>query len=154
MNLKNGYKVVYEKASEGKRTFYASKSGVCDPTVDTQLGETFTDADFAGKVIYEYKGSFYVSTGATPAYDENGVPTDERLSAFDEVFVATETAEETVEEGTEVTDPEAPTNTEDPEGTQEPKENSASEEPKNETETEPEPDANSKDETDPEEEIE
>lgn len=87
MKLQNGYKVVYEKAADGKRTFYASKTGVCDPKVDTKLGDTFVDTDYAGKVIYEYKGSFYASKGSTPAYDENGVPTDDRLSAFDTVFV-------------------------------------------------------------------
>lgn len=87
MNLQNGYKVVYEKAENGKRTFYASKTGICDPAVDTKLGDTFTDSDYMDKVIYEYKGSFYVSTGSVPSYDENGVPTDERLDAFDEVFI-------------------------------------------------------------------
>lgn len=134
MKLQNGYKVVYEKASEGTRTFYASKTGICDPTVDTQLGETFTDADFAGKVIYEYKGSFYVSTGATPTYDENGVPTDERLSAFDEVFVATESTEENVTETT-TTDPETPTK---PENDQETEEDTTPEEPKTDPEVDPE----------------
>ena len=38
-------------------------------------------------MVYEYKGSFYVTeVGKTPAYDENGVPTDERIEEFDEVF--------------------------------------------------------------------
>ena len=91
MDLQNGYKVIYEKAADGKRTFYASKleTGKCDTTVDTELA-SFTDSDYKGKVIYEYKGSFYISEGKTPAYDEDGVPTDERLSAFDEVFVKAE----------------------------------------------------------------
>lgn len=141
MNLQNGYKVIYEKASDGTRTFYASKTGICDPTVDTQLGETFTDADFAGKVIYEYKGGFYVSTGATPAYDENGVPTDERLSAFDEVFVATENSEDTagVDEGN--TEPEVLSETEEPTESdpEEPEAEATGDEPATEPEaTEPE----------------
>ena len=28
MNLQNGYKVIYEKAADGKRAFYASKTGL------------------------------------------------------------------------------------------------------------------------------
>jgi hypothetical protein len=112
MNLQNGYKVIYEKAADGKRIFYASKTGVCDPTVDTQLGEAFDDAEYRGKMIYEYKGSFYVTTGATPSYDEEGKPTDERLTAFDEVFIKAEAAatasiedEEDLDGDTSVNDP-------------------------------------------------
>ena len=86
MNLQNGFKVVYEKAAEGKRTFYATKTGLCNPEIDTQLGDTLVDADYKGKMIYEHKGNFYVSTGKTPVYDENGIPTDTSLTIFNEVF--------------------------------------------------------------------
>jgi hypothetical protein len=85
MNLQNGYKVIYEKAAEGKRTFYAAKTGVCDPAVDTELA-SFVDADYQGKVIYEHKGKVYISNGTVPAYDENGEPSDECVAAFDEVL--------------------------------------------------------------------
>ena len=71
MKLQNGYKIIYEKAIDGKRTFYASKSSVCNPDVDTVLA-TFADADYKGKFIYEYKGKFYVADGNIPAYDETG----------------------------------------------------------------------------------
>ena len=74
MNLQNGYKVIYEKAADGKRTFYASKSAIY-PNDDDLVVASFNDADYKGKVIYEYKGNFYVSTGSIPAYDEKGVPT-------------------------------------------------------------------------------
>lgn len=86
MNYKNGYKVVYEVAADGKRTFYASKSNVY-PTADDVVLASFNDADYAGKVIYEYKGEFYVSTGSIPAYDENGIPTDTKIEGLDKVFV-------------------------------------------------------------------
>lgn len=122
MNLQNGYKVIYEKALDGKRTFYASKTNKCDPTVDTQLGDVFTDADYAGKIIYEYKGNFYVSTGKTPAYDENGVPTDERLSAFDEVLIKAEATPAVVNELEEET-PEESVKPENEEPTVDPEDN-------------------------------
>lgn len=99
MNLQNGYKVVYEIAADGKRTFYASKSEIYPSTEDVELA-TFTDAEYAGKVIYEYKGEFYVSNGSLPAYDENGVPTDTKIAGFDKVLVAETAAVAT----TEVTD--------------------------------------------------
>ena len=85
MNLQNGYKVIYEKASEGKRTFYASKSNAYPAADDVEIA-SFNDADYAGKVIYEYKGNFYVSAGSVPTYDENGVPTDTKIEGFDQVF--------------------------------------------------------------------
>jgi hypothetical protein len=85
MNLQNGYKVIYEKAADGKRTFYASKSAIY-PNDDDLVVASFNDADYKGKVIYEYKGNFYVSTGSIPAYDENGVPVDTKIEGFDKVF--------------------------------------------------------------------
>lgn len=85
MNLQNGYKVIYEKAADGKRTFYASKSAIY-PNDDDLVVASFNDADYKGKVIYEYKGDFYVSTGSIPAYDENGVPVDAKIEGFDKVF--------------------------------------------------------------------
>jgi len=92
MDLKNGYKVIYEIAADGKRTFYAATSEVY-PTrdaegkiIDTELA-SFNDADFVGKTIYEYAGKFYVSKGAIPEYDENGMPKDTIIEGFDKVFV-------------------------------------------------------------------
>lgn len=75
MNLQNGYKVIYEKAADGKRTFYASKTGV------------FADAEVIAeavigkyKLIYEKAGQFYGS--------ETGIPadTDYCFTEFDKVF--------------------------------------------------------------------
>ena len=102
MNLQNGYKVIYEVAADGKRTFYATKSNVYPNTEDTVLA-SFNDADYVGKVIYEYKGAFYVSTGSVPAYDENGVPTDTKIAGFDKVFVADESVPANVPAGDENT---------------------------------------------------
>ena len=81
MKLENGYKVIYEVAADGKRAFYASKS-ISYPNrdeegniVDFKMAE-FEDKNYKGKVIYEYKGKFYVSVKSLPSYDENGIPTD------------------------------------------------------------------------------
>jgi hypothetical protein len=100
MNYKNGYKVVYEVAADGKRTFYATKSNAY-PSEDDVVLASFNDADFAGKTIYEYKGEFYVSTGAVPAYNEDGTPKDEKIKGFDKLFV-----EDGTEEVTELAEPE------------------------------------------------
>lgn len=124
MNLQNGYKVIYEQAKDGKRTFFASKTGLCDPTVDTQIGDEFVISDFANKTIYEYKGKFYVTAeGCTPAYGEDGVPIDECLTAFDEVFVKQEEAdveESEDQESTEEDKTEEPVVPEEPEDQVEP----------------------------------
>lgn len=91
MELKNGYKVIYEIAADGQRTFYASDSNIYPKRdengeiADTPIA-TFTDAEYKGKVIYEYKGSFYVSKENLPAYDENGVPTDDKITEFEKIF--------------------------------------------------------------------
>jgi hypothetical protein len=79
MEYKNGYKVVYEVAADGKRTFYAATSNEY-PTRDEagnitdDVVASFVDADFLGKTVYEYKGKFYVSAGSLPAYNEDGTP--------------------------------------------------------------------------------
>jgi hypothetical protein len=109
MDYKNGYKVVYEVAADGERTFYASKSNAYPARdedgkiIDTKLA-SFKDADYQGKVIYEYKGEFYVSTDSLPKYDENGIPTDKKIEGFDLVL---KEAEETPA-STEVEEPATP----------------------------------------------
>ena len=86
MIYKNGYKGVYEIAADGKRTFYATKSNAYPGSDDVELA-SFTDAEYAGKTIYEYKGEFYVSTGAVPAYNEDGTPKDQKIAGFEKLFV-------------------------------------------------------------------
>jgi hypothetical protein len=82
MNLQNGYKVIYEKAADGKRTFYATKNVVCDPAVDDKIVEA-TIGEY--KLIYEKAGQFYGSTSGIPAEG------DHCFTEFDKVFkVATE----------------------------------------------------------------
>jgi hypothetical protein len=112
MNLQNGYKVIYEKAADGKRTFYASKQ---DGSKDKELA-TFTDSEYRGRMLYEYKGSFYVSAGATPKYDESGKPAagEEKLAVFDEVFIKAEPSETQADEPAQV---DAPVQTDEPENT-------------------------------------
>jgi hypothetical protein len=104
MNYKNDYKVVYEVAADGKRTFYAAKSNIY-PTrdesgkiIDTELA-TFNDEDFKGKTIYEYAGEFYVSTGALPAYNEDGTPKDAKIKGFEALFVEETSGENSTDEG-------------------------------------------------------
>lgn len=80
MNLQNGYKVIYEKAADGKRTFYASKTGVfadAEVIAEANIGEY--------KLIYEKDGQFYGSLTGVPTAD------DHCFTEFDKVFkVATE----------------------------------------------------------------
>ena len=94
MNLQNGYKVIYEKAADGKRTFYASTTGVFADA------EVITEATIGQyKLIYEKAGKIYGS--------ESGVPTegDHCFTEFDKVFEVAE--EESNEDVTET--PEEPT---------------------------------------------
>ena len=96
MIYKNGYKVVYEIAADGKRTFYATKSNAYPPRDEAgkiieneeniQLA-SFNDEDFRGKTIYEYKGQFYVSKDTLPAYKEDGTPADDMITGFEALFV-------------------------------------------------------------------
>ena len=111
MIYKNGYKVVYEVAADGKRTFYAAKSNVYptrdeDGNITDTVLATFDDAEFAGKTIYEYAGEFYVSTGAVPAYNEDGTPADEKITGFEPLFVEGTEAAEDEEPATEPVDDE------------------------------------------------
>ena len=97
MELQNGYKVIYEKAADGERTFYASKSNAYPDTEDLVLATFKDDVDFKGRTIYEYKGKFYITAvGKTPAYGEDGIPTDECINSdnFDLVFTKAEDVEE------------------------------------------------------------
>lgn len=103
MNLKNGYKLIYEKAADGKRTFYASKSNY--PTSEDVKLASFADADYRGKVIYEHNGKFYISAGRIPAYDENGNPVDTVIESLVNVFEETGDADDEADEESE---PEAP----------------------------------------------
>lgn len=100
MDYKNGYKVVYEVAAGGKRTFYASKTNEYPPRdedgniieneMNTKLA-SFNDADFAGKTIYEYQGEFYVADTSAAKFDKDGKPTGTKLGTennnFDKILV-------------------------------------------------------------------
>lgn len=118
MIYKNGYKVVYEVAADGKRTFYAAKSNVYptydeDGNITDTILATFDDADFVGKTIYEYAGEFYVSTGTVPTYNEDGTPADEKIAGFEPLFVEGAEAVAVAEEL--ITEPVADEPTADPE---------------------------------------
>jgi hypothetical protein len=86
MQLQNDYKVIYEKAADGKHVFYASKHNSYPHAEDVEIA-SLDNADCKGKVIYEHKGKIYVSTESTPSYNENGEPADTVVEGFDKVFV-------------------------------------------------------------------
>ena len=114
MNYKNGYKVVYEVAADGKRTFYASKSNVYPNKEDTELA-SFVDADYAGKTIYEYAGEFYVADTHTPKFDATGAPTGSKLAGFEKLFL--EDTAEVIDEAEKTANTETTkTNEKEPEG--------------------------------------
>lgn len=113
MTLQNGYKKIYEHAANGERTIYATASDVCDPAVDTKLG-SFVDAEFAGRMLYEYKGKVYAAVANVPAYDENGVPTDDCVLDLTNIGAVEEPANEpdAQAEPAVVEEPEEPANAE------------------------------------------
>ena len=77
MELKNGYKVIYDIASKNEHVFYASKSGL----FDDQCEEICRLPGGQYKLIYEKEGQFFGSASGIPA------ETDECLSeAFRKVF--------------------------------------------------------------------
>lgn len=86
MNLQNGYKVVYEKTVDGKRTFYASKSGTFADA--EQIGEAIEIGKY--KLIYEKNGKIYCSENNVPTFNENGELADTVITSFDKVFTKTE----------------------------------------------------------------
>jgi hypothetical protein len=88
MELKNGYKLIYEVVEEdgdGKkvRSFKASKE--CFPTAE-DITITST-AIGSNKLVYEYKGRFYgTGTNSVPTYNEDGTPADEPIKTIDDNF--------------------------------------------------------------------
>jgi hypothetical protein len=83
MELKNGYKVIYDKAANGEHVFYASKTGVfadAEEIVRATAGEY--------KLIYEKAGKFYGSKTGIPAED------DYCFVEFNKVFIETEAGNE------------------------------------------------------------
>lgn len=112
MELKNGYKVIYDKATNGEHIFYASESGI------------FADAEEIAKIaageyklVYEKAGRVYGS--------ESGIPADgdHCFVEFDKVFAEAASEPAVVNEKQPVAEPvaeepeavnETPTNVEEP----------------------------------------
>ena len=69
MILQNDYKVLYEKVADGKRTFFASKSGAF---ADAEQISEFEIGKY--KLVYEKNGKIYCSENNVPSFDENGEP--------------------------------------------------------------------------------
>ena len=133
MKYKNGYKVVYEVAADGERTFYATKSNAYpvrdeDGNITDTVLASFVDKEFEGKTIYEHEGAFYVADTHVAKFDANGVPTGDLIKGFEELLVegyvapaATETPTAPAAVEPEVTEPEV-TEPEDEEDETEPEE--------------------------------
>jgi hypothetical protein len=112
MELKNGYKVIYDKAANGEHVFYASESGI------------FADAEEIAKIVagkyrlvYEKAGKVYGS--------ESGIPADgdHCFVEFDKVFAEVASEPVVVNEKQPVVEPsveepevinETPANVEEP----------------------------------------
>ena len=77
MELKNGYKVIYDIASNNEHVFYASKSGLFDDQCEKICS---LPGEKKYKLIYEKEGQFFISASGIPA------ETDECLSDFNRVF--------------------------------------------------------------------
>ena len=92
MDLKNGYKVIYDLAKDGKRNFYASKTGVF---ADAEpIFENVEIGDY--KLIYEKDGIFYGSTTGVPAAGD--ICFEELNKVFVEGYEAPAPTPATVEE--------------------------------------------------------
>lgn len=86
MELKNGYKVIYDTAANGEHVFSASKTGIFSDA--EELGR-FAEGEY--KLIYEKGGHIYGS--------ETGIPADDDycFEEFDAVLVVAEEDEPTNE---------------------------------------------------------
>ena len=90
MTLQNGYKVLYDTAAGGERTFYASKTGLfkdADIIAEATIGEY--------KLVYEKDGNFYGSTTGIPAEGDHCF--EEFRAVFEEGYSA-DTVEEVEED--------------------------------------------------------
>ncbi len=94
MELKNGYKVIYDTAANGEHVFSASTTGLF-----ADAEEILTVANGEYKLVYEKAGKIYGSTTGIPAED------DYCFTEFDKVFVETETDDGTEETPEEVEEP-------------------------------------------------
>ena len=88
MDLKNGYKKVYE-TTEG---MFATKNNTCDPSVDSELVEGMINKMLpSGTFVYEKNGKIYMaSNGSLPSFDENGESLDQDTKLLDIVTIEQE----------------------------------------------------------------
>lgn len=103
MNLKNGYKTLYEVIEGSERVFSASKTGLF---ADAEEIARFEIGSY--KVVYQRGEEFF-------GIDAEGV--EAKLDAFDTIFVEAEVEEEVEEPVAPVVEPEIPA---EPEKTEEP----------------------------------
>lgn len=108
MDLKNGYKVIYDVAKDGERSFYASESGKFE---GADLIATATIGEY--KLIYEKDGQIFGSATGIPAAG------DHCFAEFNKVFAEAEEPAP-VKEETPVEEPKAEPAKEEPEVPTEP----------------------------------
>lgn len=94
MTLQNGYKVLYDKAVDGERFFYASKTGLFK---DADLITKATIGEY--KLVYEKDGNFYGSTTGIPAEGDHCFK--EFKAVFEEGYTAEVVEDEPEEEPAE-----------------------------------------------------
>jgi hypothetical protein len=90
MDLKNGFKVIYEKPANGERTLYATKSAKYpnrneNGVITDDVLASFVDANFRGKTVYEKNGRFYFADTNTAKFDKDGNPTGTEITFTDGV---------------------------------------------------------------------
>lgn len=78
MELKNGYKVIYDIASNNEHVFYASTSGL----FDDKCKEICRLTGGQYKLIYEKNGQFFGSASGIPTADDKPIS-----EAFNKVFI-------------------------------------------------------------------
>lgn len=98
MDLKNGYKVIYEKVTKNDevttKTLYATKDAVCDPTTDEDVAVAeFVDGAY--KLIYEKDDKIYGSETGIPTADDKTIC----LDGFNTVFVENTKTDSDTESG-------------------------------------------------------
>lgn len=107
MDLKNGYKVIYENVTKNDevttKTLYATKDAICDPTTNEDVAVAeFVDGAY--KLIYEKDGKIYGSETGIPAADDKTVC----LDGFNKVFVEETETESGDDKGTSEENTETP----------------------------------------------
>lgn len=87
MDLKNGYKKVYETT----KGMFATKNNTCDPSVDSKLANGMLNKTLrSGEYVYEKNGKIYTTLNGVPSFDKNGESLDQDTELLDRVTIEQE----------------------------------------------------------------